>query len=66
MHGRVSPATPSLERKDNCEQLSTRKDDCGPSNERSDDCELDVSAVPLVQQSWTEEEETVIQEVFSD
>ena len=66
MHGRVSPATPSLERKDNCEQSSTRKDDYGPSNERSDDCELDVSAVPLVRQTWTEEEETVIQEVFSD
>lgn len=66
MHGRVSPATPSLERKDNCEQSSTRKDDCGPSNERSDDCELDVSAVPLLRQSWTEEEETLIQEIFSD
>lgn len=66
MHGRVSPATPSLERKDNCEQSSTRKDDCGPSNERSDDCELDVSAVPLLRQSCTEEEETLIQEVFSD
>ena len=66
MHGRVSPATSSLARKDDDEQSNTRKDDCGPSNERSDDGELDVVPLPLVRQSWTEEEEKVIQEVFSD
>ena len=55
MHGRVSPATSSLERNHDDEQSSTRKDDCEPSNERSDDGELDVVLLPLVRWSWTEE-----------